>query len=73
MSIAEKIEPLAYKVANPVMKALLRSPLHGLVSKNIALLHFRGRKSGRDFVTPSATCARATPSGSCRRIVRAGG
>ena len=52
MSIAEKIEPLAYKVANPVMKALLRSPLHGLVSKNIALLHFRGRKSGRDFVTP---------------------
>ena len=52
MSIVEKIEPLAYKVANPVMKALLRSPLHGVVSKSIALLHFRGRKSGRDFVTP---------------------
>ena len=52
MSIAESIENWIYKVANPVVKALLRSPLHSIASGNIALLHFRGRKSGREFVTP---------------------
>jgi len=52
MSIAERIEFWIYKVANPFVKALLRSPLHGIASKNIALPHFRGRKSGREFVTP---------------------
>jgi hypothetical protein len=52
MSIAETAELWLYKVANPFVKALLRSPLHGIASKNIALLHFRGRKSGREFVTP---------------------
>ena len=52
MSIAEKIELWIYKVANPFVKALLRSPLHGIASGNVALLHFRGRKSGREFVTP---------------------
>ena len=41
-----------YKTLNPVMTALLRSPLHGIASGTIALLHFRGRKSGRAFVTP---------------------
>ena len=52
MSIAESIEHWIYKVANPVVKALLRSPLHSIASGNIALLHFRGRKSGREFATP---------------------
>jgi deazaflavin-dependent oxidoreductase (nitroreductase family) len=52
MSIAEKIELWIYKVANPFVKALLRSPLHRIASGNVALLHFRGRKSGREFVTP---------------------
>ena len=52
MSIAERIEFWIYKVANPLVKALLRSPLHGIASGNVALLHFRGRKSGREFVTP---------------------
>jgi hypothetical protein len=46
------IEQLLYKALNPVMTALLRSPLHGITSNNIALLHFCGRKSGREFVTP---------------------
>jgi hypothetical protein len=46
------IEKWLYKTLNPVMTALLRSPLHGIASGTIALLHFRGRKSGRDFVTP---------------------
>ena len=52
MSMSETIELWIYKVANPFVKALLRSPLHGIASKNVALLHFRGRKSGREFVTP---------------------
>ncbi len=52
MSIAERIELWIYKIVNPFVKALLRSPLHGIASKNVALLHFRGRKSGREFVTP---------------------
>jgi hypothetical protein len=46
------IENWIYKTLNPVMTALLRSPLHGIASGSIALLHFRGRKSGREFVTP---------------------
>jgi len=46
------VEHLVYKALNPVMTALLRSPLHGIASGTIALLHFRGRKSGREFVTP---------------------
>ena len=37
---------------NPVMRGLLRSPLHGVASGNIAILHFRGRKSGRWLETP---------------------
>jgi hypothetical protein len=37
---------------NPVMNGLLHSPLHGLVSGNIAILHFTGRKSGRALNTP---------------------
>ena len=52
MSLAERLEPLAYKIANPFIKALLRSPLHGQMSGSIAILHFRGRQSGREFETP---------------------
>ncbi len=37
---------------NPVMRGLLRSPLHGITSGNIAILHFSGRKSGRRLNTP---------------------
>ncbi|MEP5566476.1 MAG: nitroreductase/quinone reductase family protein [Halioglobus sp.] len=37
---------------NPVMRNLLRSPLHGITSKNIGIVHFTGRKSGRSLSTP---------------------
>lgn len=37
---------------NRVMISLLRSPLHRLMSKNIMLVTFKGRKSGRLFTTP---------------------
>jgi hypothetical protein len=41
-----------FKLVNPVVKALLQSPLHGLMSHNTVLLKFRGRTSGRDLSTP---------------------
>lgn len=37
---------------NPVMRSLLRSPLHGVTSDNICIVHFTGRKSGRKLNTP---------------------
>ncbi len=37
---------------NPVARCLLRSPLHGIASGNIAIVHFKGRKSGRALNTP---------------------
>ena len=39
-------------VLNPLMRGLLRSPLHGITSHNIGILHFTGRKSGRELNTP---------------------
>jgi hypothetical protein len=37
---------------NRVMSGLLRSPLHGLVSRTIMLITFTGRKSGKVYTTP---------------------
>jgi hypothetical protein len=37
---------------NPIMRGLLNSPLHGILSDNIAILNFQGRKSGRKLSTP---------------------
>ncbi len=37
---------------NPVIRGLLRSPLHGVTSHNICIVHFTGRKSGRKLNTP---------------------
>ena len=52
MSVAATTQHGLYRFLNPVMKAVLRSPLHRMASRTIALLHFRGRASGREFVTP---------------------
>ena len=37
---------------NPLMRGLLRSPMHKVASNSIAILHFRGRQSGRWLNTP---------------------
>jgi deazaflavin-dependent oxidoreductase (nitroreductase family) len=37
---------------NKTMKLVLRSPLHGMVSKTILLITFTGRKSGKTYTTP---------------------
>ncbi len=40
------------KLYNPFVKWLLRSPLHGVVSKGVMLVTFTGRKSGKQYSTP---------------------
>ncbi len=40
------------RVVNPVIRALLRSPLHGLLSKQLMLLSVTGRKTGRTYAVP---------------------
>lgn len=37
---------------NPLMRAVLRSPLHRLASNSLLLLHLTGRKSGRQYDIP---------------------
>lgn len=37
---------------NPLMAAILRSPLHGMLSRNTMLITVRGRKTGRPVTTP---------------------
>jgi hypothetical protein len=44
----------AYKVINPLLGLLLRSPLHSPISKRLLLLEFTGRKSGKRFRLPIA-------------------
>ena len=39
-------------LAAPVVRALLRSPLHGLLSGSVLLVTYRGRRSGRGFTLP---------------------
>lgn len=40
------------KIANAVMTPLLRSPLHGLVSRSLMLITVTGRKSGKVYTFP---------------------
>ncbi len=44
----------AYKIINPILGLLLRSPLAGPIGKRLLLLEFAGRKSGKRFRTPVA-------------------
>ena len=52
----EAAKPLAplwiFKIANPMVSALLRSPLHGVMSNKLMLITYRGRKSGKVFTHP---------------------
>jgi deazaflavin-dependent oxidoreductase (nitroreductase family) len=42
------------KMINPFVRLLLRSPLHGMLSKSLLLLTFTGRKSGKRYTIPVA-------------------
>ena len=39
-------------IVNKIMSALLRSPLHGIVSRSIMLITFTGSKTGQTYTTP---------------------
>ena len=41
-----------YRVINPTMNRLLRSPWHRLMSKRVMSVSYRGRKSGKAYRTP---------------------
>ncbi|MFK7896121.1 MAG: hypothetical protein AB8G23_09815 [Myxococcota bacterium] len=47
-----RIQDLLYATLNTPMRALLRSPFHGVASKHLCILRYAGRKSGRAFETP---------------------
>lgn len=40
------------KVINPILKSVLRSPLHRALSRDLMLLHVTGTKTGRMYVVP---------------------
>jgi F420H(2)-dependent quinone reductase len=40
------------RTANPVVRAVLSSPLHPLLSRNLALITITGRQSGRRYTFP---------------------
>ena len=45
---------LLLKLANPIVKRILRSPLHRVLSRHFMLVTFTGRISGRHYTTPTA-------------------
>ena len=49
---AEERPKTFFKLINPFMRLILRSPLHRLISNRVMLLSFTGRKSGKRYSTP---------------------
>lgn len=47
-----KIPTPIFKLLNPLVIALLKSPLHSVMSKDVMLVTFTGRRSGRSYTTP---------------------
>lgn len=47
-----RVPEALFVVINPVMRTLLRSPIHFFWSGSLMLITFTGRKSGRRFTTP---------------------
>jgi hypothetical protein len=47
-----KLPHVLFRLINPMMAALLRSPLHGIASASLLVLAFTGRKSGRRITLP---------------------
>lgn len=47
-----RIQTLLYGALNVPMRLLLRSPFHGVASRNLCIFLYTGRKSGRRYATP---------------------
>ena len=43
---------ILFNLINPIVKVLLRSPLHSLISNNTMIIEYVGHKSGRVMSTP---------------------
>lgn len=50
--MARRLQTLFYQALNVPMRALLRSPFHGIASANLCIVSYTGRRSGRRFETP---------------------
>lgn len=48
MKIPEKL----FVIINKIVKIILKSPLHGIMSDSFMLMSYTGRKSGKQFTTP---------------------
>lgn len=48
--------PFIFRVLNPVMKAILKSPFHAMVSDKILIFTFNGRTTGKAYATPVSYC-----------------
>ena len=44
--------PMLFRILNPIMKAVLKSPFHKAVSGQIMIITFQGAKSGKTYATP---------------------
>jgi hypothetical protein len=44
--------PFIFRLLNPIMSLVLKSPIHSVVSNQIMILTFYGRKSGNSYSTP---------------------
>src|SRR5215472_10171892 len=44
--------PRALRIINPFVSTILRSPLHGILSRDVLLLTFTGRRSGKRITIP---------------------
>jgi deazaflavin-dependent oxidoreductase (nitroreductase family) len=47
-----KLQDTFNRLGNPIVSALLRSPLHALAGPGTALISVTGRRSGRTYATP---------------------
>lgn len=47
-----KLPEALFRIINPMMTMLLRSPLHGLMSASVLVLSFKGRRTGRQITFP---------------------
>lgn len=47
-----KVQDALNRLGNPILSALLRSPLHALAGSGTALISVTGRRSGRTYATP---------------------
>ena len=44
--------PSPYRLLNPAINGLLRSPLHRILSGRVMTVHYRGRRTGRSYAVP---------------------